>query len=116
MYADRSNLKLLEQQVLKELEEHPAGIKRRELQISLFAGYSDSADRVIRKAIKSLRDKGFVIASSSRSCGYRLTTNNEEVKHYVNEQIKRAKACMRTARKVRQAYQLRDQLSIGLTS
>jgi hypothetical protein len=116
MQHETTNLKPLEEDVLEKLKEFPQGIKRRELQIYLFAGFSSNADRRIRHAIKGLRDKGFVIVSSSDHSGYKLTTDQNEVKHYVAEQIKRAKACMRTARRVRQAYQMRDQLPIGLTS
>ena len=110
------NLKPLEAQVLKKLEEFPQGIKRHELQIYLFAGFSKNADRSIRNAIQGLRNKGYVIVSASDRSGYKLTTDNNEVLHYVNEQIKRAKTCMRTARRVREAYKKRNQISMRLTS
>ncbi len=73
---------------------------------------NDSNDRAIRRAIAELRERGSVITSASDHAGYMLTTDHEAVKHYLNESIKRAKKIMRTARKVRQAYGLKDQMSL----
>lgn len=116
MQPETKDLPKFQSEILELLKNAQNGIKRHDLQMYMFFKTSPNNDRRIRRAIKGLRDKGFVIVSSSDHSGYKLTTNQDEVKHYVNEQIKRAKACMRTARKVREAYQMRDQLTIGLSS
>lgn len=116
MQPETKDLSQFQTDVLELLKNAQNGIKRHDLQMYMFFKTSPNNDRRIRRTIKVLRDRGFVIVSSSDRSGYRLTTDQNEVKHYVNEQIKRAKACLKTARRVREAYQMRDQVSMVLSS
>jgi allophanate hydrolase subunit 2 len=115
MSTDWKDLTPIQTEVLKALTKHKKGASRQFLQEVVYHGQSPNYDRVIRKAIENLRNRGFVILSSSDQRGYRLAATENEVRHYVAEQIKKAKTLMKTARKVKKAYGLRDQLSMGLT-
>ena len=104
----------IERQVLDILNSYSGGVSRLALQGIIFKTESDAnADRRIRRAISSLRNRGFIIVSNSHGRGYQLTTDPAKVRHYYNEQIKRARAIMRTANHVRRAYGLKDQLSLS---
>ncbi len=106
----------MQKQILELLDLNPKGVSRQALQLHIFKRRTESDDRIIRKAISNLRERGYVITSASDRAGYRLTTDPEAVRHYLNESVKRAKMIMRTARKVRNAYGLRDQLPLTLSS
>lgn len=112
MDPNSADLNDLQTKVLDLLRKNTTGITRGKLQQDIFVFQNPSNDRAIRRAIAELRERGFVITSASDHAGYMLTTDREAVKHYLNESIKRAKKIMRTARKVRQAYGLKDQMSL----
>ena len=116
MQPNTSDMTPLQQKILDLLEKNPKGISRTDLQTEIFERKTSNYDRAIRRAISNLRDRGFVITSASDHAGYNLTTDPEAVRHYLNESVKRAKRIMRTARKVREAYGLRNQISMSLSS
>ncbi len=106
-------LNKLEAEVLEVLKGYQQ-VSRASLQGIIFKTTDKpNADRSIRKAISSLRNHGYVIVSFSNGNGYELTTDPEKVRHYVTEQVKRARMLMRTAHQVKRAYGLRDQLVLS---
>ncbi len=107
-----------DEQVLEYLKSFNVGEgpTKEMLQMMLFKDINRNYERMVRFSIQKLRDHGYVIASSSDKPGYRLTTNKEDVKHYVNETRKRAKMLMATARKVERAHGLRKNMRMSLTS
>lgn len=109
----RKSLNKLETEVLEILKGYQQ-VSRAILQGIIFKTTDNpNADRRIRRAISSLRNHGYVIVSFSNGNGYQLTTDPEKVRHYVTEQVKRARVLMRTAHKVKRAYGLRDQLPLS---
>lgn len=103
-------LDLLESMSLK------SGLTKEMLQMAVFGDVSPNFERRIRGSIQNLRDHGYIIASSSDRPGYRLTTDKEDVRHYINETRKRAKMLLATARKVEKSYGLRNNMRMSLTS
>jgi len=99
--------------VLSMLQESTR-LTRAQIQDGIYSTVNNpNHDRRIRGAIATLRNRGYVISSSSRGKGYQLTTDPAKVRHYVNEQVKKAKSLMRTAHKVKCAYGLRDQMPLS---
>lgn len=96
--------------VLKLLKGRGA-CNRQSLQDAIYGTLRNpNNDRRVRECIQHLRDHGYVIISSSRSKGYELTKDKRKVSSYVDEQFKKAKAMMRTARKVARAHGLLNQI------
>lgn len=106
----------LDRKVLAILSATHTAIPRETLQRKIFGKLSTDLDRAIRKSIKRLRDHNYVIASSSRASGYRLTSEKDAVKTYVEETRKRAKAMLATARRVERAHGLRKQVRMQLST
>lgn len=106
-----NKLTTIQRRLLDELKaSNGQPVTRGTLQYALFDVRSSNNDRAVRKTIENLRNLGYVIVSYSDGSGYKLATTEDEVRHYVAEQVKRAKTLLRTARKVKAAYGLRDQL------
>jgi len=109
-----SKLSPTQAHVLAVLKSSKGNITRAEMQREMFGTYENkNKDRLIRKALQSLRNIGFVIVSNSKESGYRLANTQAEVDHYVNERIKAAREMIATARKVKKAYQLRGQMRLA---
>jgi|DewCreStandDraft_4_1066084.scaffolds.fasta_scaffold88271_2 type IV secretory pathway VirB4 component len=106
----------IQEKVLQVLKDHEGFMQtRRQLQFLVCRTENNASnDRKIRKAIEDLRNRGYVITSTSDGRGYRLATEADEVQHYYAEQIKRARTILRTAYKVKRAYGLRDQLPLSV--
>jgi hypothetical protein len=109
-------LKAIDHKVLAILSATHKSILRETLQRKIFGAVSEDFDRAIRRSIKHLRDHNYVIASSSRKPGYRLTTEKDAVKAYVEETRKRAKVMLATARRVERAHGLRKQARMQLSA
>lgn len=118
MNNKRKPLNERDEQVLEYLKSFNVGEgpTKEMLQMMLFKEMNKNFERMVRFSIQKLRDHGYVIASSSDKPGYRLTTNKDDVKHYVNETRKRAKMLLATARKVERAHGLRNNMRMSLTS
>ncbi len=102
--------------VLAILSAKQTGILRETLQRKIFGAVSKNFDRAIRRSIKRLRDHNYVITSTSKTPGYRLTSEKDAVKAYVEETRKRAKVMLATARRVERAHGLRKQTRMQLST
>lgn len=80
-----------ESQVWNRLSHKPITKK----QLYSMTGYSD---REIRAAIQTLRNNGYPVMSSSRTNGYWIARNEDEIYMLVNELKSRANEIMNTAR------------------
>ncbi len=81
----------VESQVWNRLSHKPITKK----QLYSMTGYSD---REIRAAIQTLRNNGYPVMSSSRTNGYWIARNEDEIYMLVNELKSRANEIMNTAR------------------
>lgn len=88
-------LDALERAIFEALKRNPDGLSRQEL-IRIIYGENrsathnnDTADRKIRKAIESLRNKGVPILSSSGKAGYRLDASEEAKNEMIAELMSR---------------------------
>lgn len=81
----------IESQVWNRLSHKPITKK----QLYSMTGYSD---REIRAAIQTLRNNGYPVMSSSRTNGYWIARNEDEIYMLVNELKSRANEIMNTAR------------------
>lgn len=106
----------LDRKVLASLSATHTAILRETLQRKIFGAISRDFDRAIRRSIKRLRDHNYVIASTSRTPGYRLTNEKDAVKAYVEETRKRAKVMLATSRRVERAHGLRKQARMQLST
>ena len=108
-------LNSIDRQVLAALSAKHS-ILRETLQRKIFGAVSKNFDRAIRRSIKRLRDHNYVITSTSKKPGYRLTSEKDAVKAYVEETRKRAKVMLATARRVERAHGLRKQARMQLST
>jgi hypothetical protein len=104
-------LTFLDKQILAYLAKSGKEVRREELRKKFF-----ETDRNIRRSIQRLRNHNYIIASSSARAGYRLTTNKTEVRRYVDETRKRARAMLKAASHVEKAYGLRNNLRMKLST
>lgn len=81
----------IESQVWNRLSHKPITKK----QLYSMTGYSD---REIRAAIQTLRNNGYPVMSSSRTNGYWIARNEDEIYMLVNELRSRASEMLKTAR------------------
>jgi len=65
----------------------------------------DADDRTVRRWIQSVRDAGLPVCSSSHNYGYWLAQTEEEYDAFEKEYLSHAKAQMRTAKRMRKAFQ-----------
>ena len=84
-------LKWIEQRTLKALLKSPDGLTRQQLIRRVFHKSpkpnlnNDINDRMIRKAIESLRNKGVLIISTSGGAGYQLDADPESTQCMLQE-------------------------------
>jgi len=103
----------MQAQVLEALKNSKTLVRRADLQRVVFGtSRNRNHDRAIQRLIRELRLLGFVIVSHSNTPGYRLTTTDAEVSHYVAEQFKRAREIRQTAMRVKRAHGLRRQMAL----
>ncbi len=88
---EAGQLKEIERKILEALMRAPAGLNRKGLIRIVFGEEAqknlgnDIRDRKIRKAIESLRDQHYPIASTSGKAGYKLTTDPELIESMIRE-------------------------------
>lgn len=106
--------------VFRALHDNPEGVTRDDLVKTIYVDTRPRAEstkhRAARKAIARLRIAGVVVLSHSGKSGYRLATENEieQVRSFVAEQFRAAKARMKAAASVRKAYGLKDNLEFDI--
>jgi hypothetical protein len=100
------------QKVLNILLQHPNGVDRREL-VFLITGkpameniLMDTVDRTNRAAIQALRNRGYLIISSTgKGCGgYRITNDRTLVENTISELESRRERMAEMIRGMRRAY------------
>jgi hypothetical protein len=96
----------LQLKVLNLLEANPKGVSRMELAMEIYQYpprnlETSSEDRIIRSAIRKLRDLNFPIVSSSGERGYRLSENKDEIEAMAREYDSRAESCKAEAFRIR---------------
>jgi hypothetical protein len=85
---------ILQKQIYELLKEHPQGLTRQDLILSIFGYWPESIDgnkddRKIRKAIERMRRRLFPIISTSGKPGYRLDVSRPAVEKMLAELISR---------------------------
>lgn len=104
-------LTFLDKAILQYLAKTGREVRRKELCNKFL-----ETDRNIRRSIQHLRNHNYIIASSSARAGYRLTTSKTEVRRYVDETRKRARAMLKAASHVEKAYGLRKNMRMKLSA
>ena len=110
----KTELTELQERVLKIVSKAKKPATRPSIQFAVYGTTTNrNNDRAIQNAIKTLRDMGYVIVSSSDHSGYKLATTKAEVDAYVAERKKAAAQMIKTAMKVRKAFQQRGQMRMA---
>lgn len=103
----------LQADVLKIVSKARKPIPRSRIQYLIYGTTTNrNNDRAIQVTIKALRDMGYVIVSSSDHSGYKLATTQGEVDAFVAERKKAAEQMVKTALRVRKAFQQRGQIRL----
>lgn len=62
------------------------------------------SDRALRNCIAALRKEGIPVCSNSKNSGYYIANTNEEIKHFVNENHKKAMVMLHINKKVQEGF------------
>ena len=103
----------MQEKVLKVLSKSKKPMSRAKLQFAVYGSTDNrNRDRAIQGIIYSLRRLGYVIVSNSDHNGYKIANTKAEVDRYVAEREKAAKQMIKTARRVRLAFQQLTQMQL----
>jgi biotin operon repressor len=62
------------------------------------------SDRALRNCIAALRKDGVPVCSNSKNSGYYIAKTNEEIRHFVNENHKKAMVMLHINKKVQEGF------------